>query len=84
MEGKHVISLLVVFVVLSIMAITMYLDYIDMFVWSAIHHHTATSQLKSGFLTFCLLMWNMSQLAWLPIFVKLFAKDEKLCKEVSK
>ena len=83
MERKPLILSLAVFVILSVMAITMYLDYMDMFVWSAIHHHTAKSQLKSGFLTFCLLMWNMSQFAWLPVFVKLFAKDEKLCKQAT-
>lgn len=71
-----VVSFLVGTIALSIMALTMYLDYMDMFVWSAIHHHTARGKLKSDFLTFCLTMWNMGQLAWVAVISKLFVKDE--------
>lgn len=70
MEGRITASLLVGIIILSIMALTMYLDYMDMFVWSAIHHHTAKGKLKSDLLNFCLPMWNMGQLAWIAVIIR--------------
>lgn len=63
-------------VAMTVMALTLYLDYMDMFVWSAIHHHTARGKLKSDFLTFCLLMWSTGQLVWVAVIADLFVKDE--------
>lgn len=77
MKGRLRISLLVGIIVLSIMVLTIYLDFMDMFVWSAIHHHSAKGKLKSEFITFCLLMWNMGQLAMMTVTVKTLANVEK-------